>query len=81
MKLSNPKIDKPLGQEILDQVQKELKVRFGKCGGPGYCLNGKEQHGVYDEDDQFAGNIMSSGDYFTREELVRETKALFGVTD
>lgn len=66
----------PLGFKARRGIEQKYGVFLAEPENPKRSTN--EQIGVYDEDEEFVGDIMAKGAFFTTQELGKKIKALFG---
>lgn len=75
MKVTSKPKPQPLSRRVMRDIERELGVFFDK---PERAFrNGKQQFGVYDEDEHHAGDVRANSRYFDAEELKTKVKALF----
>ncbi|MFA5134108.1 MAG: hypothetical protein WC459_04885 [Patescibacteria group bacterium] len=75
MKLGQKPSASELSRKELSAVEETLGVTLREPQGRLRMIN--QQFGVYDEDGQYAGDIVAKGKYFSQEELTTAIKALF----
>jgi hypothetical protein len=65
-----------LGLKEQRAIERQLGIFLGAPVNPKRCTN--QQFGVYDKDEKHVGDIVAKEEFFTKEELIKGIKKLFG---